>query len=278
MCTMADFTALPVYDGVGAYHFNRFRVVFERPAGETRESLARDFVANFPGYFRSQFANVVKGERSFGSIPTLHFHGFKNVPIPSLASPIGALPIDIDIARPHTDWVAQIDMNDNLGFTAQTLKREFRDVSEDGAAALPLLASPLLTLIVAGDDPIEINRMHFLSGRRSWRIDDAKNFEVDGDLMVLETTAVERFSHKAYIRADSALGLETAIPDIWIALLNNFVQMRRLVRVPQPPRAGWKNKNRVDYYLKSFEEGDSLGGDAEFAQQKRLRLFKTLLP
>jgi hypothetical protein len=276
---MSDFTEQPVYNGVGDYHFNRYRVVFKCPPAETKQSLARDFVANFPAYLTSPYATVVKGERNFGSRPTFHFHGFKMVPFPS-AVPLRSPPT-IDIARPHTDWVAKIDENDNLGFTAQTLKREFMVVSEDGPTGFGVLSipgvSPLINLLAAGD-PMEVNRMHFLAGRRSWRLDDGKSFEVDGDVLVLETIAVERFSHKAYMRADALLGLEKAVPDIWIAMLNNFITKRTLVRVPQRLRPGWMNKNGIDYYIKSFDDEAALSGDIEFAQQKRLGLFKTILP
>jgi len=276
---MADFTELPVYGGVGDYHFNRYRVAFKCPPAETKQSLAKDFVDNFPAYLTSPYATVVKGERNFGSRPTFHFHGFKMVPFPS-AVPLRSPPT-IDIARPHTDWVAKIDENDNLGFTAQTLKREFMVVSEDGPTGFGVLGipgvSPLIDLIAAGD-PMEVNRMHFLAGRRSWRLDDGKSFEVDGDVLVLETAAVERFSHKAYVRADAVLGLEEAVPDIWIAMLNNFITKRTLVRVPQRLRPGWMNKNGIDYYIRSFGDEAALSGDIEFAQQKRLGLFKTILP
>ena len=276
---MADFTELPVYDGVGDYHFNRYRVAFKCPPAETKQSLARDFVANFPAYLTSQYATVVKGDRDFESRPTLHFHGFKMVPIPNPAGMANSPPPTIDVASPHTDWVVKIDENDNLGFTAQTLKREFRVLSEDGPTGFGVAAivSPLIGLIAAGD-PMEVNRMHFLAGRRSWRLDDGKSFEVDGDVLVLETAAVERFSHKAYMRADAVLGLESAVPDIWIAMLNNFVAKRTLVRVPQRLRPGWMNKNGIDYYIKSFDDEAALSGDIEFAQQKRLGLFKTILP
>jgi hypothetical protein len=265
---MSDFTALLVYNGVGDYHFNRFRVVFQCPPGETKQSLADDFVARFPHYFTSFYANVRRGDRNFGKIPTLHFHGFKHALIT-----VGGTTFGADLARPHTDWVAQIDKNDGLGFTAQTLKREFVDLSEDSWVALPDVIS--LDKVPA----IHINRMHFLAGRRSWRLDDGKSFEVDGDVLVLETTAVERFSHEAYVIADDVLGLEAAIPDIWISLLKNFVTMRGLVRVYQPPRPGWKNKDGVDYYVNNkLSDLAALGGDPEFAQQKRLGLFKTVLP
>ena len=276
---MADFTELPVYDGVGDYHFNRYRVAFKCPPAETKQSLARDFVANFPAYLTSQYATVVKGDRDFESRPTLHFHGFKMVPIPNPAGMANSPPPTIDVASPHTDWVVKIDENDNLGFTAQTLKREFRVLSEDGPTGFGVAAivSPLIGLIAAGD-PMEVNRKHFLAGRRSWRLDDGKSFEVDGDVLVLETAAVERFSHKAYMRADAVLGLESAVPDIWIAMLNNFVAKRTLVRVPQRLRPGWKTKNGIDYYIRSFDDEAALSGDIEFAQQKRLGLFKTILP
>jgi hypothetical protein len=280
---MADFTALPVYGGAGDWHFNRYRVVFRRPPKATKQFLANDFVINFPQYLTSEYATVVRADKTFESQPTLHFHGYKMSAIPSIF--LGLPGVEYDIAKPHTDWVAKIDDNDNLGFTAQTLKREFRDLSEDGptraADVVVTVAVPLLSLLADNggeNDPMEVNRMHFLAGRRSWRLDDGKNFEVDGDVMVLETTAVERFSHKRYVQADSVLGLQASIPDIWTAMLNNFVRMKTLVRVPQPLRPGWKNKDGFDYYVKSFANFESLAADAEFAQQKRLNLFKTLLP
>lgn len=120
--------------------------------------------------------------------------------------------------------------------------------------------------------------MHFLAGRRSWRLDDGKSFEVDGDVLVLETTAVERFSHNAFALADTVLGLEASVPDVWTAMLNNFVRLRKLVRVPQSLRPGWKTRDGIDYYIKKFGDEASLLGDVEFAQQKRLKLFKTILP
>jgi hypothetical protein len=54
--------------------------------------------------------------------------------------------------------------------------------------------------------------------------------------------------------------------------------MKTLVSVPQPLRPGSKNKDGVDYYVKSFGSFESLTGDAEFAQQKTAELVKTLLP
>ena len=279
---MGDFTVLPVYGGVGDWHFNRYRAVFQRPPALSKQLLAKDFVTNFRQYLTSKYAKVLKADRTYATMPTLHFHGFKMVRTVSGGDATPAESMEIDIAAPHSDWVVKIDDNDHLGFTVQTLKREFTDLSEDvltkPVGVIGMLVNPLLVVPFGRDDPMQVNRMHFLAGRRSWRLDDGKNFEVDGDVLVVETCAVERFSHKSYVRADSVLGLQAAIPDVWVAMLTNFVRMKALVQVPQRLRPGWKNKEGIDYYAKSFASFDALASDVEYAQQKRLGLFKTLLP
>lgn len=279
---MGDFTVLPVYGGAGDWHFNRYRAVFQRPPNIDKQLLAKDFVTNFPQYLTSKYAEVLKADRTYATMPTLHFHGFKMIPYVVGGDGTPPETVDIDIAKPHSDWVVKIDDNDHLGFTVQTLKREFTDLSEDGptktAGIIGFMVNPLLAVPLGRDDPMQVNRMHFLAGRRSWRLDDGKNFEVDGDVFVVETCAVERFSHQSYVRADSLLGLQAAIPDVWVAMLNNFVKMKALVQVPQRLRPGWKNKEGIDYYAKSFASFEALASDVEYAQQKRLGLFKTLLP
>jgi len=275
---MEDFS---VYDGVGDWHFNRFRAVFDPPPRANKQLFGRELATNFPKYVTSKYATAEKGGRTFLTMPTFHFHGYKMVPY---FDPTTLGMIDIDVAAPHTDWVVKIDDNDGLGFSVQTIKREFSDPSEDrltsAAKVVVGVASPLTYLLTmrGENDPTQVNRMHFLAGRRSWRIDDGKNFEVDGDVIVLETTAVERFSHQRYNQADKVLGMEDALPDIWCTMCNNFVRMSALVRVPQRLRPGWKNKYGIDYYVKSYGNFEGLAGDVEFAQQRRLGLFKTLLP
>jgi len=278
---MENFSVLSVYDGVGDWHFNRFRIVFKPPPQANKQFLGGEFAANFPRYVTSRFATAQKGGRTYLDMPTFHFHGYKYVSYPDPAS---RRDIDLDIAAPHSDWVVKIDDNDGLGFSVQTIKREFEDPSEDrltlAAKAGGILLSPLGSfLFMRGEnDPTQINRMHFLAGRRSWRIDDGKNFEVDGDVMVLETSAIERFSHDRYKQADAVLKVEDALPDIWCSMCDNYVRMNALVRVPQRLRPGWQTKYGADYYVKSYSNFEALAGDAEFAQQKRLGLFKTLLP
>jgi len=270
---MPDFTALPVQSGVGDYHFNRFRVAFNKPPGLSTAALAADFVTNFPLYLNSQFATVVWGTRTFNSKPTLRFHGFVKK-------------LGIDLARPHTDWVVREWCDLNVGFTAQTLKREFLETSEDAAAAvgggaggrmLPVLG-PIVGPVVGAGAAVHYNRMHFLAGRRSWRVDEGKAFGAAGDVFILETIAVERFSAEFYRIADSVAGMEEKIPDIWIANLNNFINKRALVRVSPPLhlKARWTKKYDVDYFRTSFKDLNALKAHPEFVDA--YRLFPTILP
>jgi hypothetical protein len=243
---MPDFTELPVYAGVGDFHFNRFRIAFSKPAGLSARDLAQQFVSNFPYYFNSPYAKVVPGVRTFNSKPTLKFHGYVKV-------------LGIDVGRPHNDWVVQEWVDNTVGFTAQTLKREFFDAAEDGAmAAAALAAGGLIGMepaptVVGGVVAAHYNRMHLLAGRRSWRLDDGQTFGVTGDLLVLETIAVERFSAEMYRLGDKLGNMRAKFPDIWIANLNNFVRLFRdgLKLVSQPLKPGWRNKNNVDYYFRS---------------------------
>lgn len=279
-----NFTELPVYNGVGPWHFNRYRVAFHRPAGQTKQSLAADFRSHFVGYFASGYATVYSGNRNYQSLPTLKFHGFlKDINFFNRLDV--KTPFGIDLGFPHHDWVAQIDHNDDLGFTAQTLKREFFDPFDDVTTAAPVT-------LVGGDSPVEaaavayllveLNRMHFLAGRRSWRIDDGKSFGIPGDLLALETIAVERFSHQFFMLFDTVIGLESHIPHIWIALLDNFVKQRKLVPHAQPelrmPPWNLDKATQVYWYRKYYKHLTELTYDPEFKQESSQKLYKTILP
>jgi hypothetical protein len=292
---MPDFTLLPCYAGIGPFHFNRYRVVFQRPAGITAPMLAGDFVANFPQYLNSKYANVRWG-RNFGLLPTLKFHGYMKM-------------LGIDAGYPHNDWVVRVWCNPNVGFTAQTAKREFSESPDDElAAAAGATPGVLWTMVDAVLDPlnlvqrekktvakkkaisagaeaaVEINRTHFLAGRRSWRIDRGEVFGLPGDVYVLETVALERFSNAAYNTADRLLTMEKMIPDIWIANLANFITMNGLKTVaPDPkclpePRGDWLKAKMLDiHYLVKFESTmDGLMRHPAFLDA--CRLFPTVLP
>lgn len=270
---MGDFTALPVTDGVGDYHFNRFRIAFQAPAeasaaASLAATLAADLYDNFPAYLTSGFAKVEIGSRTYRGQRTLHFHGYAKV-------------LGLDLAKPHDDWVVLDWVDRTIGFTAQTLKRDFFVAGDDiGAGAGAVVGSlalnmvpvvglvgqilgPLGSAVAGGGAAIHYNRMHFLAGQRSWRISPGADFGLSGNVIVLETMALERFSAWVYRTADAVISLEARVPDIWIALLNNFVAKRRLSVVPQALKPKWRNKNQVDYVQLSFGDSRSLEADPE---------------
>jgi hypothetical protein len=276
---MADFTALAIDSGVGDYHLNRFRIAFRPPTGIPAsiraQTLASDLIDHFPTYFKSEFATVEFGNRRHQGKPTLKFHGYAKV-------------AGIDIAEPHNDWVVRHWADRNIGFTAQTLKREFTDAGEDGKAGgggaailLVPVIGPAIGLggaVLSGGAAIHVNRMHFLAGRRSWRIGAGIVFdpELKDDVIILETAAVERFSSRAYSTADSVIGLQKKVPDIWIAFLNNFVSKQGLPVFVQTLKPGWIRKKWVNYFQLSFESLDRLRAAREFADVRRL--YPTLDP
>jgi hypothetical protein len=263
---MADFTELTLDTGYGDYHFNRYRIAFQPLGKKTAAFLASDLTVRFPTYFNSSFAITEWGDHYHEAQPTLHFHGFAKV-------------LGIDLGAPHTDWVARFWMDQMVGFTVQTLKREFISAGEDIAAFVPGVVAGAYNPIVGGIASyggVHYNRMHFLAGRRSWRIGPGSVFGVPGNVVVMETIAVERFSSKVFMVPDFVLGLESKIPDIWIALLNNFVTMNGATVVPQTPGPRWKSKNRVDYVTLSFGSLAALKADPEFAAA--FPLYPTILP
>jgi hypothetical protein len=270
---MGDFTALPIDDGSGGIHINRFRIAFQPPNGTSAATLAGDIIDNFPTYFNSEFAKVEWGSRKHGGKPTLHFHGYAKV-------------LGLDLAKPHDDWVVRHWVDRTIGFTAETLKREFFVAGDDLGSGVPtgaLLLGPLLAAVgligavVGTGATVHYNRMHFLAGRRSWRIGDGGVFGLSSNVIVFETVALERFSALAYRTADAVIGLESRVPNVWIALLNNFVNKKGLTVVPQTLKPRWKSKNRVDYLQLSFGDLEDVGpmvADPEV--QDVLRLYPTI--
>ncbi len=252
---MADFIDLKVQFGVGPYHLNRFRVAFAPLPGVTAQMLAADFIANFPTYFSSQFATVQFTTRPFKGKQTLQFHGFMKV-------------LGLDAAAPHNDWVVQEWVGPGLGFTAQTLQREFLEAG-DAAAGLGGLIG------------VMTNQRHFLAGRRSWRLDSGVPFGLPATVMVLETAAIERFSARAYQLGDKIGGLEKRIPSIWMSNLTNFVNAKKLTVVPQPSQGvGWRQGSvngqvHVDYVQVKADDLKTLQTNAEYG--KVMTLYPTII-
>ena len=267
---MADFVEMPVQGGVGPYHFNRYRIVFDKPEAMSTESLATNLITNFPFHFHSNHATVEKQKRTFGGKPTLKFHGFDKV-----------LKNKVDLAQPHHDWVVMDPVDMRLGFTARTLRRTFIDMPDDAEAAIGGgavggyfghkiggLPGGFAGGVAGAAEALSVNQCHFLAGRRCWRLDTAKNFGLPGDRLVLETTAVERFSRTEYALADAGFGMEKLVPDIWCSLLWNFVVHTNVHADQLPLRGGWTygkvGFNKVQYFSRPLPDLSALLQEPEF--------------
>jgi hypothetical protein len=282
---MADFVELKVWGGVGDWHLNRYRIAFECPAGITKETLAADLIDRFPTYLESDFATVEKGGRQFEGKDTLKFTG---------AMKIG--PVDANFGV-HHDWVVLAWTDRSIGFTGQTLKRNFLELGD----ALTGAGGSAVGRQAGAKFAINENKMHFLAGRRSWRIDTLAAFHVDpkeynsppdsGNLLILETAAVERLSDRVYMAADTVAGLEQRIPPIWISNLENFVSKnKRLGLKPRTRlwgygRSGWDSSasqfpavgsGYVSFYRENFRDFNAMASDYEYLDVNRL--FPSLTP
>lgn len=214
------FTPLPFDSaGVGKFRFDRFRVYFrpDKPAAFDISGEINQFKNNFPTIFNAEFSGPSVSNPAFVQHQGLQFNGQDTM----------QFAFDTPGPNFHDDWVGFIEQ-DAHSFTVQTLKRNFNTVFDDGA--------PL---------PTSVNRLHFLAGRRTWRIGRA--LDMSGpefaaanpvpnitfgpnptSFFVLETAALTRFSHLAFQIADLDPGLfnnmAEGIKEIWSVLLRNFVE------------------------------------------------------
>jgi hypothetical protein len=111
------FTELPVYGGVGNWHFNRFRIAFKPLNFANKVDLFAALLANFPAYINSNYATATWGAVKHG--------GHQWCISMDTRSSFG-----IDLGHPHTDWIAIVAIVPHAeGFTVHILKREFLDVN-----------------------------------------------------------------------------------------------------------------------------------------------------
>jgi len=271
---MADFVALPVYNGVGSYHCNRFRMAFRKPGDWTSSklaamALAADFVTSFPKYLNSPAAAVAFANRTFEGKATLRFQGIVKM-------------AGFNAAAPHQDWVVREVVDTTRGFTGQTLRRLFLEPAEKvilGAGTA--IGGPFGPIAAA--DFVAVNQKHFLAGRRSWVVTEGKEFGIaDPNVIVIETAAIERFSDEHYNLADKVIGMEAKIPAIWVNNLSNFVKTcgHSLEVIDAQPRSGWQRgheDSRCWYYIvRPCSSLDALKSNQEFAEL--IRVHPHLLP
>jgi hypothetical protein len=288
---MADFKALRIDLGVGPFHFNRFRIVFQPARDKTKEAYGADFVRNFPKYFNSQYGSVEWSSRTYDGKPVLKFHGISKL--------FGG-----DIAKFHHDYVVRLE-NSTRGFSVQTLQRLFHEwedakmaaegagggllvggaagggigfVFGGGVGAIPGAAIVgTSAAVTAGVASFQANTLHFLAGRRSWRLDAAAAFGVEGDFLILETAALERFSCPFYFLNDKPQHMEAKVPPLWNSMLRNFVVMNGVNVAPVAPPPRWEQGllEKTHYWKVNLDSLERVRSDPEF--QAAYRLHPNLL-
>ncbi len=248
---MADFISLPIKDGVGSVHLNRFRISMHAPANDPAAAarIGRDLFTGMVRYMDARTAAVEVDSHTWNGDKTLRFRGvamfrpFISLPVELILPtpiplfrevriPIPASVRDLMIPDVHTDSVGAAART-ATSFTAQTLKRQF-ETSDDAtiravirATVVPAImaqgtiasiAAPLLGWLgdnlaqKIGDIAVFINQHHFLAGRRSFRFDQGSVFGYNDGRLVFETAAIERYSLTVYkLATDIAMG---SAPDV----------------------------------------------------------------
>lgn len=145
---MPDFVSLPIKDGVGPVHLNRFRISMYPAKSEpgTVARIGRELFGAMVKYMDSRTAAVEVDSHTWNGDKTLRFRGVAMfrpfislpvglvipTPIPlfrTVTIPIPATVRDLMIPDVHTDSVGAA-FKGPTSFTAQTLKREFETVDD----------------------------------------------------------------------------------------------------------------------------------------------------
>lgn len=281
---MAQFRALNIHsDGVGDYRLNRFRIYFRRellPGKKAPEkNSGGEFARNFPKYFNP--GN--QAEAQFKS--ELTWNGEASIRFLLKASLMGKRNWIADHMIPdvHADYVGIIQKDDSKGFCAQTLLRKF-DEKQDAiirgiflGLLLPDHRDPTAADVrraqKQAEAMVEINRHHFLAGRRSWVIQPAAYFGPSpmSDAWALETAAIERLSD-SFFQAVTKTGLmgsfDESIRAVWTCLLNNFIEQTGFEPLTIKP---WQhNEGKVSYIERSFTQRTDCEKSTEFAEITKL--------
>jgi hypothetical protein len=248
---MADFVSLPIKDGVGSVHLNRFRISMYPPARDPAATarIGRDLFIAMVRNMDARTAAVEVDSHTWNGHKTLRFRGvamfrpFVSLPVELILPtpiplfrevrvPIPALVRDLMIPDVHTDSVGAAART-ATSFTAQTLKRQF-ETADDATiravikatvapaimsqSAISVIPAPLLSWLgdnlakKIGDIAVFINQHHFLAGRRSFHFDQGSVFGYTDGRLVFETAAIERYSLTVYkLATDVAMG---SAPDV----------------------------------------------------------------
>lgn len=216
-CRFSDLLASR--DGVGPYHINTHIAFFQPPAGFDLSSACNRLFMSFPAIFSP--GNLARAEFS-----NCRFNGDRTVKF-TLNEFVGHL---------RDDWVAMKKNQHN--FVATTLERKWYELMEIVVQHGSVIASPSIGTLF-GRIGVDINRRHFLAGKRSWTLGHLPN-----GLHFIETAAFERYSHGAFMAMEGPAGMRTKILEIWTNLLLNYVRSVGGTLNPYSP-AGYRRHRGV---------------------------------
>ena len=234
-----DFTYLStIYNGVGDFHTNHFIAYFDPLQNDlpTIESFYEKFCDVFS---KDNIAKVIKSDRNFEGHPAFKFTLGGNLGR-NFQKLIGAY---------HDDWVAMQMFKDGKSFYGTTLKRNWHEPVDDTVynyiTSINPGLNPLAMLMV------EVNKKHFLAGRRSWGL----GYDYNLNLNYVETAALERSSDDFYAAIEkTTTDLRQDIIDLWANLLTNFAPVFGIhLKLLSPPvfgkfyPEGYSVQNNVAY-------------------------------
>ncbi|MDB5227531.1 MAG: hypothetical protein JWN78_1724 [Bacteroidota bacterium] len=220
----SDFSYLsPIFNGAGDYHFNHF-IAYIDPLQNDLPTI-ESFYEKFCNVFSLEnIAKVMESERSFNGHPAFKF---------TLGGNIGNK-IKKIIGFFHDDWVAMQMFKDGKSFYATTLKREWNEPMDnivfnalETINPLEPLKNIMMSDVLVDSSPllstsyrliVDLNKKHFLAGRRSWSL----GYDSIIKLYYVETAALERNSDIIYSGLVKAGGMRQDIIDLWANLLANF--------------------------------------------------------
>ncbi|MDC0713796.1 hypothetical protein POL68_35345 [Stigmatella sp. ncwal1] len=277
-------------DGTGDYHVNRYSILFYPKAGESIESIEKDFKNNFAGYFNGtgQHKNVLQpGIKNIAEV-VVNGECFKEKDVYAFT---------LEDTRVHTDYVSEIATypgKEKPGFAFATLRRvdlKANRMMDEGRRLNGRTQGGLSRWIA--DNLLESNENHVLAGRRSWLIAKCEAIQekdiyfldgsapgaqkkykpfAPGEACLIQTAAIERYSGLVPIGMGWLLGDRELVDRIWSNQLVNFVKMKKYKH--------WSRSLKVFYdrtdHLSWNEDGEASSGiaDAIFSDKRSFDVGK----
>ena len=233
-------------DGIGAYHVNRYSIIFYPNLGETLESIEQDFKINFVNYFNGTPKQKSANQSGIKNIAEVALNGecFKKNDI--YAFTVASTPIHVDYVYKVEDYSGK----NHPGFAFATLRRvdlKTKRIMDAGQRLNGHTEGQGISRWLA-DYILGSNENHVLAGRRSWIITKCKAIQkkdivflsgstndlqkrnkpfIPGDACLIQTAAIERYSGLVPIGMGWFLDDRSMVDRIWSNQLVNFVKMKK---------------------------------------------------